>query len=251
MNILTYIIWAAALFFAVTWTAGLVLRPDFRLKSTIATVILWWIWVAAAACHLYSVFHLVWLMPASVFLPTAVMMNEIARSGKASVLSILLKSVLLWPVLQSLILLPFSKQIRMHEQHAELVQRLSLQEAVLAHNELTYGGFLYSVPLDLIQGDYRSASRVYRDIEVVTSLYEHIMQLKDSPITKAEKAKYRIGLTAAMGKVSRGRGSEFSERVERARELLEPFLVDRIAPETVRDRANMEQVVAELSRAVA
>jgi hypothetical protein len=252
MAAFAYITWGAALFFAVTWTAGLMLRPDFRLKSTIATITLWWLWIALAALRVISVFHLLWLMPLSLLVPTGVMVEEIGTKGKASVVSITLKSLVLWPIVRWVLLLPFSRQMKMHEAHTGLVSRLSLDEAILAHNELTYGGFMSAVPLHLSQGEYHwvSPKKVYRDVEVVTSLYEYIMDRKGTPISKGGKAKYRIGITAAMSKILRERTTDFAARREQAAELLRPYLLDHVDSENVKDRSNLDQTVAELIRAV-
>jgi hypothetical protein len=249
MTALTYITWGAVLFFAVTWTAGLLLRPDFRLKSTVATIILWWLWIALAACRVISVFHLVWLMPLSLLVPTGVMAEEIGTKGSCSVVSITMKSLFLWPIVRGVLLLPFSRQMKMYEEQVGLLSRLSLDEAILAHNELTYGGLQFA-PWHRQQGDYLlgSPDEIYRDIEIATALYEYIMERKGTPISKREKATYRIGLTTAMTKLMRDKASDFS--ASRARELLQPYLLEHISSEAVKDRSNMEEAVTQLRRAV-
>jgi hypothetical protein len=46
MDVLWYVAWALALFFAASWAFGIIVRPDYSLKSTVATVIFWWIEIA-------------------------------------------------------------------------------------------------------------------------------------------------------------------------------------------------------------
>src|SRR5262245_3537688 len=95
MTIFSYVVWGAAFFFAGSWTFGLAVRPDFRLKSTIASLIFWWLEIALAIFGLFSHFHLLWLMPLSILLPGAVMQTEIRTSLASSVPTIFLKSSLL------------------------------------------------------------------------------------------------------------------------------------------------------------
>jgi len=93
--VLKYFVWAAAFFFAGSWTFGLVHRPDFRLKSTICTLVFWWAEIGLALAGAYSHFHLLWLMPLSIFVPTWAMLTDLAnfaRGPRTSISSILIKS---------------------------------------------------------------------------------------------------------------------------------------------------------------
>lgn len=64
-----YATWAVALFFAATWTFGLVMSPRNRNGSNILTVMLWWVAIALAFAGSFSVFHLLWVFPVSLILP--------------------------------------------------------------------------------------------------------------------------------------------------------------------------------------
>lgn len=79
MEILKYIVWGLTLFFAGSWAFGMFVRPDFRLKCNVVTVIFWWAEIALAALGFYSVFHLLWLMPISLFIPGAVQQAELKK----------------------------------------------------------------------------------------------------------------------------------------------------------------------------
>lgn len=70
-----YVLWAAVLFFAGSWTLGLLMNPRMRLKSTIVTVLYWWICIGFAATSQFSPWHLLWLMPLSLVVPMLFMMT--------------------------------------------------------------------------------------------------------------------------------------------------------------------------------
>ncbi len=145
----------------------------------------------------------------------------------------------------------FAKQHKRDAQLTKLVERLSLDEAILAHNQLTYGGLIGSYTHALHRNDFQSASpkKAYRDIEVVVSLYNYVMSKKGSPITRSEKNKYRMGLTSNMASILRDRSSEFSQRLGKANQLLEPFCLEHtdFKPE---NSANMDEVIVLMKRAV-
>lgn len=90
---MTYITWGVVLFFACSWTFGLIVRPDFRLKSTIVTLVYWWTTIGLVALSSTSVFHLLWLMPLALFVPMVIMHAEISTKFHASVGSIFVKSL--------------------------------------------------------------------------------------------------------------------------------------------------------------
>ena len=79
MVILKYIAWGLALFFAGSWTFNLSIRPDLRLKSHVVAIIIWWTEIVLAALGKYSVFHLFWLMPISLYIPQVVQLAEFKR----------------------------------------------------------------------------------------------------------------------------------------------------------------------------
>jgi hypothetical protein len=71
-----YIVWIAALFFAGSWTFGLIYSPRDRIGSTIVTVILWWVAIALAASGVFSAWHLLWLFPASLLAPALLLSHR-------------------------------------------------------------------------------------------------------------------------------------------------------------------------------
>lgn len=73
MQMLAYLVWAAALFFAATWAFGLVASPRNRIGSNILTVILWWVALALAFSRTFSVFHLLWIFPLALVVPAALL----------------------------------------------------------------------------------------------------------------------------------------------------------------------------------
>lgn len=90
--------WVVVLFFAVSWSAGVIINPPFRVKATIAALMHWWVLIITVALTGVSVFHLLWLMPLIIILCTAVMQIEL-RNLRTKVMSIFVKSaVLIWPV---------------------------------------------------------------------------------------------------------------------------------------------------------
>ena len=90
-----YIVWGLVLFFAGSWTFGLVARPDFRLKSTIVTLIYWWGFIGLVFLSGLSVYHLLWLMPLALIIPGVLMQTEISTKLRANVGSIFIKSLFL------------------------------------------------------------------------------------------------------------------------------------------------------------
>ena len=63
MELIRWVIVAVAIFFAGGWLFGLVVRREFRLRSTIVAVVYWWIGIGLAVANAISVFHLLWFMP--------------------------------------------------------------------------------------------------------------------------------------------------------------------------------------------
>jgi hypothetical protein len=72
VEIARYFTYAAALFFAGSWTFGVLTRPEFRLKSTVSAIVYWWLFILAAFLGWYSPFHLWWLMPATLIVMTGI-----------------------------------------------------------------------------------------------------------------------------------------------------------------------------------
>lgn len=70
-------VWVLAVFFAATWTLGLVTQPRFRWASTVAGVICWWGYLAAAALGWLNPLHLLWLMPVILLLAQIFMRAEL------------------------------------------------------------------------------------------------------------------------------------------------------------------------------
>ncbi len=46
MEYVEYVLWGLSLFFAGSWTFGLLIRPSYRLKNTVVTVVYWWVAIA-------------------------------------------------------------------------------------------------------------------------------------------------------------------------------------------------------------
>ncbi len=69
MEIMDIIILVVALFFAGSWTFGLLSTPNTA-PSTKVTVLYWWIEILIAFLDGYSALHLLWLMPISVVIST-------------------------------------------------------------------------------------------------------------------------------------------------------------------------------------
>lgn len=90
--------WVVVLFFAISWSAGVIINPPFRVKATIAALIHWWVLIGIVALFRVSVFHLLWLMPLVLILCTVVMQIELQKL-RTKVMSIFVKAaVLIWPV---------------------------------------------------------------------------------------------------------------------------------------------------------
>lgn len=70
-------VWVLAGFLAATWTLGLITQPRFRWVSTMAGVICWWAYLAAAAVGLINVLHLIWMMPGILLLAHIFMRAEL------------------------------------------------------------------------------------------------------------------------------------------------------------------------------
>ena len=154
-------------------------------------------------------------------------------------------------MLKAIAKLLFSKQMKMHETHAALVARLGLDEAILAHNEITYGYFQAVVPhwLHAMQYQLATPDKGYKQVEIATTLYQHIMRLRGTPITLREKTRYRVGLTSAVGKILRDRTTNLSERTERAETLMAPYVIE-FTEARVDDRSKLDDVLFEMNRAV-
>lgn len=89
--------WGVVLFFAISWSVGVIINPQFRVKATLAALMHWWVLIGITLISGVSVFHLLWLMPIAIVICTAVMMVELRRV-RTRVMSIFAKSaVLIWP----------------------------------------------------------------------------------------------------------------------------------------------------------
>lgn len=74
---LGYATWVAAIFFAASWTFGLVMSPRNRAGPNILTVMLWWVGVALAAAGQFSVLHLLWAFPVALVVPAVLLAGRI------------------------------------------------------------------------------------------------------------------------------------------------------------------------------
>lgn len=144
----------------------------------------------------------------------------------------------------------FHKKVKRQKELAALVVRLSLEEATLAHNELTYGGFASTIPYALHRGDrlFADPNRAYASVEVATSLFEYIQRLSKTPITLRQKGAYRVGLTKAVVKILLDRAGTAAERYGNAMEWLGPFLLEQI-DFNPSDRSHLDETILEMKRA--
>ena len=127
---------------------------------------------------------------------------------------------------------------QMHLRHAELVQHLTIPEAVLAHQEALTG---LSWAFDM--GSNPSARTLQADVEIATSLYTYVMVKQDAPFGRNEKIAYRMDLSTATLKNQTG---GISER----RQALGKYFLPTDLPNKVEDRKNMDAVVWEMKQAV-
>lgn len=99
MDILRWLIYGVALFFAIGWTYALVRRPDFRLKSSLVTVPYWWVGIGLAFTEVMSPFHLLWFMPIALGLPSFVLTSSWRILHASTVIHFLISSLVLVPAL--------------------------------------------------------------------------------------------------------------------------------------------------------
>jgi hypothetical protein len=72
MEYVEYILWGLAIFFAGSWTFGMLIRPSYRMKNTVVAVVYWWVAIAFVYLGELSALNLLWLMPLALILPTMV-----------------------------------------------------------------------------------------------------------------------------------------------------------------------------------
>ena len=94
MQIAKYITWAIVMFFSITWTWGFMRSVELRLKSTVVSIVFWWIEILTVMAGAFAVFHLLWLMPLSLFVPVPISNAEILTRPPGSVVRIFVKSAL-------------------------------------------------------------------------------------------------------------------------------------------------------------
>ncbi len=103
MEIMDIIILVVALFFAGSWTFGLLSTPNTA-PSTKVIVLYWWIEILIAFLDGYSALHLLWLMPLSMAVSLISVSQYTNIWYTASVFGVLVKSlVVLGPVIYFLI----------------------------------------------------------------------------------------------------------------------------------------------------
>ncbi|WP_460135944.1 hypothetical protein [Pseudomonas sp. S1_E04] len=94
-----YAAWTVVLFFAVSWTFGLLVAPQHRVKSTVVALTHWWISIAIVVFIGLSVYHLFWLMPLALVV-SMVALNIELRKFRANVGTIFLKvALVMWPAI--------------------------------------------------------------------------------------------------------------------------------------------------------
>lgn len=97
MEWLNYATAAVALFFAGSWTLGVFVNPEFRLKSTVAGLVSWWMLLLAVYGQTFHMLHLWWLFPASMFIGQMVMqaaMMDIRTLGRISTATVTFRTLI-------------------------------------------------------------------------------------------------------------------------------------------------------------
>ena len=69
-----YAVVALAVFFAASWALSLSLSSRNRTGGNILTVILWWVVLSAWFFGKFNALHLLWVFPAALLLPLAVLL---------------------------------------------------------------------------------------------------------------------------------------------------------------------------------
>jgi hypothetical protein len=62
-----FVIYGLAFFFAITWTGALIMIPSNRLICSVVGVFYWWVAIIGSFILDFNYFHLLWLMPLSLF----------------------------------------------------------------------------------------------------------------------------------------------------------------------------------------
>ena len=92
-----YVAWGVVLFFAISWTIGLLFRPETRFLSTVAAVIHWWIMIGVTAFSATKVWHLFWLMPLALIV-CMVAMGALVSVGNRKPSAVFAAAIwILWP----------------------------------------------------------------------------------------------------------------------------------------------------------
>lgn len=68
-----YVIYGLAFFLALSWTWALISTPSSRLICTIIGVFYWWATIIGSFVLHFNFFHLLWLMPLSLFTSGVIM----------------------------------------------------------------------------------------------------------------------------------------------------------------------------------
>ncbi len=95
-GILKILVYVLAIFFAFGWTFVLWRQPSQRVISTIVTVLYWWMEIVLALLNKFNAFHLLWLMPLSLFLPSMLLLMQMR---KTFLVNFILSGVVIIPVL--------------------------------------------------------------------------------------------------------------------------------------------------------
>ncbi len=99
------VLWIAALFFAGSWTFGLLVRPDYRLKSTVVTVAYWWVAIAIVFLAELHPAQLLWLMPLVLVIPAQIMQQLLLSSANTVGTIFILSGAVIGPALAVLLYL--------------------------------------------------------------------------------------------------------------------------------------------------
>jgi hypothetical protein len=96
------VLWIVALFFAGGWSFGLIALPDQRVKSTVVSVVYWWVEIATVFLAGLHPAHLLWLMPLALFIPMIVMQSLLLTPNNTVGRIFVLSGVVLGPALAAL-----------------------------------------------------------------------------------------------------------------------------------------------------
>jgi hypothetical protein len=130
-----------------------------------------------------------------------------------------------------------------------MAAKLSLDEAIFAHNQITYGYFAGIIPTWQHAVKFRSTApdSAYQQVEIVTSLYAYILRRRGTPLTPRQTSRYRRGLKRALRGILRHRTPDLNRRTRRAGKLLAPYLLE-FSEVAIEGELNLDDVLFDMER---